>query len=508
MIKLLASIGMLVVALCATIIATSSASTSSKAPTALDGSTTAAPKLTLSNDQRQDLQPAGLVPGALPEQPEVDWVDFTNNTEVIVDTQKNEPKAPEEGLLITEWPAEDSSTVEWEASGGTSTKNWPVAYPEETGGKPTKMRVDAHFALGAGTKNFLENNLEKETKIVGEITLNGTKLEFEEKYPNPSEVATEVQSNGYLTLGDVESNVALPQKVAVYAKIGIAWKLIGEAGKKTFNEPMGESKHNIFVTYKTPSTNQSQTFLSLLYLATKGIEKTNLTPNETEAIAGTWSVFSGAKVEPVEYNVASGTINAKPGGTLEYYKNEAPPGQTAETEIKKGLSCANTTVGLLLKSKEGQCGAWASAFGYSLGYEGIHSKKIEISVNFGKPSECEPGGDCYLLVKKWLFKACPLMKKAPFTYKSNELTDEAGAPGQGTTDPDSIFMRHFLVLQGKTLYDPSYATTPITKATLGEAVEQYEGTYIAGFCQKSGAMCGEESEAPKKALEGTSVYEY
>jgi hypothetical protein len=465
------------------------------------------PQSTVSTRLREAVKD-GLVPG-LPEKPQVSTVEFANNTAVLVDTQPNEPDAPEEGLAINEYPKDAGTDVAWEYASGKVVKNWPIAYPEKTAGKPTMIKLDAKFTMGKDAEEFLEKMIEGETEIVGELTLAAAKLEFKEKFKTPAELVAELKSAGHLSTGNVESTVAIPQEVALYGLDAILWKLVGtETGGKKFNESMGESQHNIFVTYLEPSTKQTnQTFLTLLYLSTVGVEKVKKVPTEAEAITGVWNAFSTDKMELVEYNVATGVIKNKPGTVLEYYKNIAPAGQTAEEEMKKASSCSSVTVPELLHTKEGQCAAWASAFGYSLGYQGIHSDKVEVTVNFGAGSECT-AKECDLLVKIWKFKPCPGMKKPPLTYLASEVTDVAGAPAQGTTDPNSAFELHYLVQQGKTLYDPSYGTAPITAATKEEALEKYQATYLAGFCNTAKNKCGEVSEASKKALVGSEVYEY
>lgn len=423
-------------------------------------------------------RPSFSPPPGPPEKPQVMLVDFLKNLAVRVD-HPTQTLINDHGLLITEWK---KNTSEWQYEGGKVVTSWPVLYAEKNGGAATLIELEAHFEVGANTKTFLETKIEGETKIIGELKLGTHTITFEKKFATPTLVAEQLKTLGFLSTKSVRANVGLPQEVTLYEQAPIKWKLEGtEVGGLAFTEAMGESKHNIFVTFKeTYATPQFSFFSTLVYLATRGIEKRNKTPTEAEAVEGVWNEYAADKVPSIEYNVETGAIKVSTE-SLEYYKNVAI-GLDVEKEIKADATCTRTTVWELLKFKDGQCGAWAQALGETFSYEAIHSELIKIEPRFGAAGECSAFDTCALLVRQWLFPCPPTSGNTKFPYFASTVTDLAGIEGQGTTNPNSVFNRHYLIKKGETLYDPSYGSAPIARPTLLAALETYQEANVAGFC--------------------------
>jgi hypothetical protein len=427
--------------------------------------------------------PSRLPPGP-PTAPQVMKVDFRNNLYVLVDAQQNlQTKAP---VAITEWKGNDE--IEWKAETGKVIKvikNWPVAYPQEK-----KIKLEAQFELEPGTRNFLETSVEKEVTITGELTLGSTTFTFTKKY-SALEIKEQAEKNQtYLTTGVVESNNSLPREVRIYEGAAIKWKWEGtEVGGAAFSQKLGESKHNIFTTYTPPvqKLNENEIYFTLLYMTTHGIEQESHTPSEAQAIKGAWSEFTTRSVHPVSYNLESGAITVLTSVVLQFYFNV--PLRTLEKEVKeeeKSVCTVSSVKELLENNDHGQCGAWARAFAYTLGYEGIHSKVEEIRTNF---PECKAVDACVFLVNNWQFKCGGATNGGNFPYPSREVLDLEGVPGQGTTNPPAKFTNHFIVRVTKTLYDPSYGSTPVEGATEAESLKKYQEASMAGYCSTSTWTC-------------------
>jgi hypothetical protein len=424
--------------------------------------------------------------------PKVSLVDFRENTSLRIDTQSN--IKTEKPVSIKEWEGADE--VEWKAAKGVTKKNWPAIYVQNT-----KMLLEAQFELTAEAKEFIEKGIKGAVTITGELTLAGKAVVFE-KVLSEKEIQEQAKTKTFVTTGVIASNVAVPARVQLYEKAAIKWRWKGtEAGGLEFSQALGESQHNIFTTFaklRASITAPTDIYFTLLYLTAKGIAEKKQLPSELEVIEGDWTPFKGREMHAINYDLATGEIK-ETATVMTYYKNVAL--ETLEKEVLNGLSCNNTTVESLVEKKEGQCNTWAEAFPYTLAYEGIASEKYSVETKFGGPTECEAELACFFIVKNWEFEGAGAGEK-PFPYFTKEIKDLEGLPGQGTKNPDSIFIRHFIdKVKGvkETLYDPSYGVGPLEAATKEEVFLKYQEESMAGYCvEKAPIKCQKAEAKPQK----------
>jgi hypothetical protein len=441
------------------------------------------PKLTTTEETEIALNP--------PTAPRVELVDFRENKpEVLVDHQNN--TFPEEATTIEGF---DKDKVEWKSpKAGEVTKNWPLDYLQGT-----KIKLEARFAVTAATETFLLTNIEGDTLLTGVLSVGGTTLTFTKKL-TVNQVKTQLEAhNTYLTTEVVESDVALPKKVRLYEGATIAWKWkVKETGRAAaYNQSMGSSTHNLYLTFEQ-GLKKVTVYLTLLDLATAGIEAEGAeAPTEAQAIAGAWRGFT--KLESSVYNLhivrysgATGLITR--GGLVLSYYYEVTPIERTFAALAGPLGCSFFTPAELLEEGKGQCSSWARTFAYALGTEGVKSNIIELLPKV-EPA-CNAVAACYILVGEWKFLGEAGMGEFPFP--GTQVIDEEGKPAQATKNPPSWFIKHFIVEVGKEaskgLYDPSYGGGPI-KAAEPEALEKYQTTNIDGFCLKATLECQKAPEA-------------
>ncbi len=378
----------------------------------------------------------------------------------------------------------EKNNVQWQKSAKPGdTKNWPVGYVKKT--KPT---VKARFAMGAATEAFIKNKLVGKAKITGEATIGGEPLKFKTELTK-----AELEANaGSFTTKAVTADTELPNKV-LYESVTITWKWEVEeaatppAPPVVIKQQIGQSTHNFYLTEAGALVKGLPIYLTLLDLATQGIEA-----KPTEPVKGIWSQFATLQTHLRWYEIEPGTLHRN-GKTMTYWEDHtAYVGKSLEAILKKEPgTCANAGVPELLKSAEGQCGAWALAFAYALEYEGISSQELEVLPNVG-PKCGAAGSACSMLVKNWGFAAGGGALGGEFPYKESEVTKEAGVAAQGDMNPTADFLNHFIEEAPKgsgKLYDPSYGNA----YEGGEPLKEFQEKSIAGFCLV---------EEAKKAVKG------
>jgi hypothetical protein len=418
---------------------------------------------------------AGPPPAARDE-----YTDFTGgNAAVLVDHEKN---ISEKALAITEFGVADA--VDWRSpKAGEITKNWPVAYA-----RTEKIKLEVRFALEAETQKFLEEKLEGEVTFSGELTLGATKLTFTKKLTMAQVTAQLTAHKTYLTTETVESNVAVPEEVRLFEGASLAWKwTLKEKGRaNAFEQAIGTSTHNVYVTYKKALAT-TETYLTLLDLDSAGVKSETLPPSEAKTLAGVWRGFKNVvggvpTIKIVIYNPATGVIDRATGFVLKYYANVVA-NQTLKALAEGGEAgrCEVTAGVALLEGGESQCWAWAELLGMALATEGVASKGKRVWPVFGAVGKpCATLGNCIFLVKNWKFAAGGGSKPGTeFPYTSAEVTDEEGIAGQGIKNPSAWFANHVIIEAEAKLYDPSYGTGPIEGA---EQLNKYQEGAIAGFC--------------------------
>ena len=157
-------------------------------------------------------------------------------------------------------------------------------------------------------------------------------------------------------------------------------------------------------------------------------------------------------------------------------------------------SVENTETSQLLKYLDGQCGAWAKTFINCLWHQGIKEGTWTIVWPL---IETDYG---YLFVKNWQFKepgssgnpAYPYLnisvgfpkRDNRYEWVSAEVTDKKGIPGQGTSNPASLFNNHqFVMIRRGGLYyfyDPSYGKV-FSGTNEVEALLKVDNGCIDGF---------------------------
>jgi hypothetical protein len=434
--------------------------------------------------------------GCLPPAPRIEWVNFTNNGNVILDHRKTvthgeietkykKGEALETAMAIEEYegtPGEAKDSVEWKSPKASEvTKDWPVVYPQGA-----TMELATRVAVEAGTKKYLEESAAEGPLITGETTVGSTAISFQ-KSMSLTEVKTQLGEHAtYIETPVMLTSAVLPKEVS-HENISIKWKwkLKEKGATESFEQALGTSTHNLYKTYAKAPAN-TKIYFTLLAIETENIEDETKTPSEAQAIKGIWKGFSAKEPEGEEevlttriraYNPASGVITI--GERLWYYQELNTVGKNLKEyrpiDGEPALSDGRQTVPTLLEALVGECGSWQKSLAKSLRAEGITTyENKKIVVKFNKVGPCETAAVCQMLVKNWEFEA---PEKAGFTYKETQVKDLKGLAGQGVANPSSFFNNHLIVKigAGEELYDPSYGAMFKTKL-------EFQEKSIAGFC--------------------------
>jgi len=455
-----------------------------------------------------------------PNMPKVEQINFKGNEAVAIDHQKNstheevELGTLEKPIKINEF--EGGTSLEWKATkAGVLKKSWPLVYV-----KGTEMLIEeVALAVEAAAEKFLETEAVEPPKptLRGETTIKGDKISFTKEFTLAELKAQFTAHKGLLTTGELKTSKTLPDEV-FSEEIKIKWKwTVKEKGGATVEPSAGESAHFLYTTF-AKALGSKEIYLTLLDLATDGIEAKSEPPDEEEAISGVWKGFAYSGVGLPEvgirvFNPAIGLFVDRTGTDLWYYSEVTPKQTLAELVTDEGtrLSCpVPAEAKSLLEHLEGRCGTWASTFGEALATEGIKSEEVGLFVKFGP--KCKDDGECVMLIKNWGFGA---LKEEEFPYTTSEATDEVGVPGQGVKNPVPFFWDHAIVKAGPSgsaaLYDPSYGTGPFHgsikegETAVESVLKEYQKKSIDGFCaptEGEAKKFEEKSEAErKKALE-------
>ena len=226
---------------------------------------------------------------------------------------------------------------------------------------------------------------------------------------NISATTCTVASATTVTLPYTNFVKAFPNQVDYLNPLTINWKYTG--GDSTFYDA-GASENPVYITLTNPAT--ANMYRTVVHLACSNPGATT----SNAAVANSWSVFPGLQVKRVD------------GTQLVYwgaYAAQDPPPADA------------FTVAGLLKNADGRCGAWAR---FLLEVYGVNGSSASVQAITTKNL---PGGTngVGFLVKNWDLTTSP-------------PTDLSGVAAQGNLNPQSSFSDHTVVLEGTTIYDPSY----------------------------------------------------
>jgi len=216
---------------------------------------------------------------------------------------------------------------------------------------------------------------------------------------------------------DVDADKAF-SSVADYNKMSIYW----------FAAVLNPGDPPIGTTYDDAGTNSNRTYIT--YQALSGPLYETCVKIGCDAAAGkTASATPQDVVNAVWTNGFSGRSVSRVDGTQLRYWN---PDTTTATNTAQ-----------LIQTGDGQCGAWAELFMDTLSAQGISgAQKIGVTSTYTS-SPFVTGLRDYrglMLVKNWTFPvtgAAPA-DVAPFDYLFAEITDQAGAPGQGNDNPPAL----------------------------------------------------------------------
>jgi hypothetical protein len=431
-----------------------------------------------------------------PPAPRTEWVDFTNNQNVILDHRKKvthkeiEEKIGSNEVLETAMPIENyedipgegEDSVEWKSpKSGEVTKDWPIAYAQGA-----TMDLKVRIAVEPATKAFLEESAAEGPLVTGETTVGGVDITFQKSVPL-EEVKDQLKEHDKYFETALTTSAALPKEVS-YEKITIKWKWkIKEKGAEPVEQTLGTSTHNLYKTYAEAAAG-TKFYFTLLALETENIEKESKKPTEAQVVAGIWKGFTFKETEGGEevlttrvriYDPADGDIET--GERLWYYQNLPSVNENLKEYLRIQsrtviFAARRNTVPLLLAALTGECGAWQKAFAKSLKMEGITTYENQILVvKYSNGGSCEVEETCGMLVDKWEF----VTEKVGFTYEETQVKDLKGIAGQGVANPLSFFGNHQIVDYGGKLYDPSYGTTANSEL-------EYQEKSIAGFCEVVG----------------------
>ena len=245
----------------------------------------------------------------------------------------------------------------------------------------------------------------------------------------------------------------------------LAWEVgFGEAGTADNNLAWHRSRsnHELYLTYKA----EVPSYETVFHLSCKSADGKNTDSDVTE---GVWTGFAGRNVK------------RKDGVLLTYYKSYLTDVTSYDYER-------------LLRSADGQCGAWARFFIETLKIHGISAEWNMI----------EPIAAAGFVVKTWSFSGAGTSGNPSFPYKNDviggvfnqvnytrrthyewgtvaEVTYTSGTPGQNNTKPAAFFSNHQFVYVPimNAWYDPSYGIKHMSIQSIDDTLSGFVA--IGGF---------------------------
>jgi hypothetical protein len=235
-------------------------------------------------------------------------------------------------------------------------------------------------------------------------------------------------------------------KVDFYKPMTIKWQYAHPSRQKYLDA--GRSTNQVYVSLQPPIP--GNLYHTVVHLACSKPGATT----ENQAVANTWSFFTGKAVE---------TWDEQP---LHYYE--------------AGVPWANdvTDVGNLLATQNGQCNSWRELLESAWHVNGIVSQGASAT-------STTSGG---FLVKKWAF-GTPTLGVPPYDYylelnnpdgsmvpsTSGDVQEQSGIAGQNSPSPaERVFGVHYFQLWNNLYYDPSYGVNYTDAA-------DFQSKAIAGY---------------------------
>jgi hypothetical protein len=270
----------------------------------------------------------------------------------------------------------------------------------------------------------------------------------------PTIEAESQQIAGGLRFSSAPSGDPLPSTVDYHSSLPITWKLdFGCDGKP--NTKSFTTRHPYYVTLGNPQVQLHHTILHIGCKNAKGMATADA------VVAATWSEFATGVEDGVMK--ADQPIVGPPSPSMRYWN---PPVDDRDDPI----GGATPFYKELLKrpAANGQCAAWANLFHACLRVHGIGDGRIHRVLG--------PQGQFGLmLVQNWQFPDTGLgsCNGYNFIYDTDlstaalehaDVSDLAGAPGQGNPNPPGAFVNHFVFVREGQVYDPSYGLFAASKS--------------------------------------------
>lgn len=325
----------------------------------------------------------------------------------------------------------------------TSARPTPVVF---VGG--TKPRIRATFTIDAPDQ-YAGHVLLARAKGLGNIkvvatqaVLNGNQLTVEADTESP--LAEQIDK----LEGSIEWEVTA---VNQSAGSGVMTPLDQGATTGIWSS-LGSSQHTVYATFATPTA--PKLFETMLDVGTVGARRATA---PDQAVAQLFNTFRDLDVRRRD------GVRMTFWATTHDYQRLA---QFAEDMLAR-------------PDGDGACGAWAELLDGAIKGLGISgSAKAEFKVD----QTAYPGAKLFL-VRNWEFVPPVISSRSPI-YQTGPLSEDdlihgeavnlTGRPGQGSSEPPSMFGNHFIVMYNGTFYDPSFgisATNPV----------QYESQIVAGL---------------------------
>ncbi len=370
----------------------------------------------------------------------------------------------------------DWALVEWvdaEMPYGQTEKNWPAVY---------RRASDANLRVTL-TSSLTDVAELAAVKLVGVADADGTPMRWES---DPFTL-----TNGDNTLVMVLPTVTLPDHITSFTlpdyPLEITWTLENVPGGVALSG-LSPTKHNLFVTLANP-LDDTKLFLSVLDYTTAWARPADTAAEaigpgfflgDPPGIYSAFQQFDGGGVprfHKTDFNPATGAITI--GAELHYWDEIAPVGQTLDALGGIFSVCpAYWTTQALLTTLHARCGGWAVFMMDSLNVHGITGDLVGVVAEIAP--DC-PRRVCRFLVKNWggfaAGGAGGASGHAAFPYLYTQVTDQAGAGGQGTANPPPWFTDHALVRVSGKIFDPSYGTGPF------DDLATWDDDSLDGFCE-------------------------
>jgi hypothetical protein len=307
--------------------------------------------------------------------------------------------------------------------------SWPYAYT-----RGTTLKVSARFVLdtawGGGPIYVMATG----------PTDPATGFQI---HVGPKAVRVDPTNPNELVLDETESPVAFPNVVQAYVGANLFrldWQATSDSQRANSTwTKAGTTQNPLYLTFADPALKPGvNLYHTLVHLGSKNADGK---ANESDVISAIWSDFTDREVRRVDHT------------QLRYWAG----GRATAVNTRELLAHAN-----------GQCGSWAYFLRDIMLAQGItdvkrvHVFNIDEPVNAaGRPMT--PDGlpaETRILVKNWRFGTPTSPATKPYIYRSTDVTELRGVPGQGNDDPLKEFRNHFIVRLKGQYYDPSYGTGP------------------------------------------------